>query len=213
MADINKPGDWWDEKIKSFLEWLTDEEKDKVFEILKQEKENRTEMKPKPQLDESLLWKPHWEVMGYLNKKYVKIKENQEFLGYKWRIIEINLPAVVDRHDGIKLKWFISDNLFSKQEYEANPKFEDNSYSEEEILNIYKWIDKYYEAISPWMEYSFDLIKLLVGNWLHRWLFRLKDKKRDWDNDEHFLWDGWFSSTFYESTQWNKCSLLLKISD
>lgn len=163
MSDINTPTGW-DKDLKLRLEWLTDEQKDRLLEMLKKDKKTR-EMKKEPtqKLKESLLWKPHWEVMDYLNKKYVKIKENQEMYGYKWRIIEINLPAVLDKHEWFKMKWFISYDSFSRQEYEANPKFENISYSEEEANNIIKWIDKYYEVISPWMEHPNYLINSLVG--------------------------------------------------
>ena len=210
MSDINTPGGW-DGDLKLLLEWLTDEKKDRLFEMLKQEKANKEKkLELKLQLEKKLLWKSYEEVNDYLKKKYVKIKENQEFLGCKWRIVEINLPAVVDRHEWIKIKWFMSYDSFSKQEFIENSKFEDNSYSKEEINNVIHWINKYYNAISPKREFKEGCLYWLVddGFLLHDYWgylhFRLKEK-------DPLRRDTWHGSMYHNN--WWRGRLLLKIPE
>ena len=125
----------WDEDLKLRLEWLTDEQKDKLFEILKREKIKR------------LMWKKE-EVFKYTKENYVQIVEGIKFLWYEWKRIHIDLPAVWD-FKWFKSDYFVSDENITEHDLKQNQKLKDRFSSSEKQDGWGIW---YFRGLSFYIE-------------------------------------------------------------
>lgn len=112
---INTPNGWNDD-LKSIMEWLSDEKRDELLEMLKQDKKERGVA-----MRESL----HWDkeaILKDLKENHVKIEEDAEspfncFLGRKWRIFHIDLPAVWN-FKWFKFDFYVSDWYVKKEDFD-----------------------------------------------------------------------------------------------
>ena len=150
MSTIDTPTGW-DDELKSRLEWLTDEQKDKLFEMLKQDRLDR----------EKSMWNID-AILEDLKENHVNIEGNKEILNKKWIIMHINLPAIW-KFNWFKFDCFISNYLESVNLEDWNEEYKEKSYSMEEILKFYHEIlyDKY--------SYSRIFIKNNMIGWWFRW--------------------------------------------
>ena len=184
MSGINKPKKW-DEELKLIYEWLTDEQKDRLIEILIQDNNERANKK----------YNNTEAAIKDLKAKNVKIEENTEMMGYKWKKVHINLPAVWN-FKWFKFECFVSDEAVTKSAFESNPELEKKSYSMSDISKLLEAINKYmtelwikndgkmdYENKLKHSEFSkfrcnaWDCLKSIT--WLH---------SRYWLSDKNVLW-------------------------
>ena len=190
---------YWDEDLKSRLEWLTDKQKDKLFEILKYEKLKR------------LIWKKE-EILKYTKENYVTVEKNAEMMWYKWKIVDIDLPSVWN-FEWFKFKYFASDNNVYTCKYP--PELEKKSYSMNDVWKLLKAINSYMvelQGISDEnIDYEDDLQYLETGNyrcnawdclkaitWLDN-LYWLSDKYVAWIEGSHRILDPHITLNCYGS--------------
>lgn len=126
MTTINTPTSW-DDELKSRLDGLTNEQKDKLLEMLQQDKKER------------IKWNKD-AILKDLKKNYVKIEENAEMMWYTWKIVHINLPAIWN-FKWFKFDYFVSNDPVDESTFEKGPKNE--SYSKKEILNSLQKFGEY----------------------------------------------------------------------
>lgn len=208
---INTPTGW-DEELKSRLKGLTDEQKDELLEILKKDKLER----------EKSAWNEE-AILEDLKENHVKIEENKEMLGHKWKIIHIDLPAVWE------FGWFKFDcfveylNTWEKEfDFDGNEEYENKSYTEEEITKLLEAIAGYMKEYWVYMDediwYRYEVWKYLKEI---AWLSDLLYDKRFWLKDKEsknervyldFERDGCGFSSFFPY-QKGRAKLLLKLSD
>ena len=169
MSTIDTPTGW-DDELKSRLEWLTDEQKDKLFEMLKQDRLDR----------EKSMWNID-AILEDLKENHVNIEGNKEILNKKWIIMHINLPAIW-KFNWFKFECFISNYLESVNLEDWNEEYKEKSYSMEEILKLYEAIIKYMKE--HWVDADeYDAHEYLLKiTWLDDDLdddsFRLKDEDK-----------------------------------
>lgn len=191
---INKPIRW-DEELKTRLEWLTPEEKDRLFEILKQDKEKNEEEQEKSQPNTELFWNKE-AVLEDLKENHVKIEENAEMMWYKWKKVHIDLPAVWD-FEWFKFDYFVSEDTVDESDFKNGPINE--SYSRKEILDVLKNIWKYlnlYGIETKEREVSVGSGSyILEGHhrylkdflWLTKWYWL--NEQFEWSlSDNHYMW-------------------------
>lgn len=201
---INTPTGW-DEKLKSIMEWLSDEKRDELLEMLKQDKKERE----KSTLD-SLRWDKD-AILNNLKENYVKIEENVDMTPFlcKWKKIHIELPKIWD-FEGLKLNLFVSKWYEKKSDFEHR-RAESMSYSAKELTDevlipLKRYMRELWIEIDTWDVR--DCLKVITG--LNN-RYRLTDKSKDGNSQA--------ACSFGEySLKWNtednsRAKLLLKSSD
>lgn len=98
-----------DEEIESIIKWLSNEQKKRLLESLKKEKEYAEKRKPNPEL----LYNKE-AVINDLKENHVKIIKNQEMLWHHWKIVQIVLPAVW-KFEWRTFRFFVSSKSIKKQ--------------------------------------------------------------------------------------------------
>ena len=134
MKDPNTPTGW-DEDLKLRLEWLTDEQKEKLLFMLKEDREQR-----EANMFENL-------------KKSVKIDENKEFMWLKWSRIYIDIPAKW-KFKGFKFNFFVSNDKLEQKDIDW--KIEDQMVSEDQIDSFTKALREYMEEYWVYLSYDND---------------------------------------------------------
>ena len=201
MITINTPTSW-DEELRSIMEWLSDEKRDELLKMLKQDKKEREETT----LD-SLRWNKD-AILKNLRENYVKIEENV-YNSYicKWKRIQINLPKVWD-FEWSKLTLFASNWYEKKSDFEGR-RAESMSYSAKELADkvlipLKRYMRELWVEIDTWD--TGGCLKIITGL-----------KNRYWLTDK-----GNKSQAAYsfgeQSLKWNtednsRAKLLLKASD
>lgn len=167
---INTPTGW-DDDLKLLLEWLTDEKKDRLFEMLKQEKENRTENEIED------FWNIPQSLQEYRKAREKNIRHIPE--STKKRIIEIakKIPLKVEvDSDGSRLITIKMDNKTIKI---LDPKLEthtDNNYvcisipseitSKRKSIVDVQWM--LWDNVDEWKNQKLkEYVKQKEGEWLH----------------------------------------------
>jgi len=225
MTTINTPIGW-DEKLRSKLEWLSPEEKDKLLEILKQDKKERNNLGC-----ESLYWNKD-AILDDLIENHVYIDEDIEIemLGHRWKLIYINLPKI-GNFEWFKFDCFISDYSYHKKEFESGSEYDEKLYSMDEIADLLEALNRYMRAYWVNMDENVDFkkdlywknSKVTTDTW--ECLKKIIDLDRDYwlgDKDvDEMEWTRacWFcgpdSSFFSEYNDYDDdgAKLLMKLSD
>lgn len=171
---INTPTGW-DEDLKVMIKDLTPDQKDALFEILKQDKKER-----EVTTREALYWNKEW-LLKDLKENHVKIIENARspincHYGDEWRIFYIDLPSVWN-FKWYEFKFYVSDWYVKKDDYERWFKEDDLLYSGEKIWGywgplraIAEYMKESWVKMEAW-EWS-DCLKNITG--LNNW-YRSKD--------------------------------------
>jgi hypothetical protein len=195
---------WKLEEVKLQMEDLSDKEKDELIERLLKWKEEKwsTEIKPNPKLMQNPT-----AILKDIQKNHVKVEFDKELFWVKWRFVHLELPEVWN------FKWFKFNCFISKWEplkpgeFKANPNFENQSYSVEEIANLLKAINEYMKAY--WVETDWDIdyinglknrdyengkkkskawLDLANYIWLTDCIYRLKDYEEDKYWKKKYIW-------------------------
>ena len=214
----------WNNNLNAIMEeWkqLSDREKDELLEMLKQEKAERV--------------KRIKEVVLKDLKNHVKIKENEEMMWYKWKIVTLSLPAVWDFW-WYEFSYFVSDEKVRRDDFEKNPELENKSYSMREIwkmLQAFKeymkecgveidWDVDYEKDLKCWQSDidRFEVIDCLKSiGWLDDWWCWLKDKNVCWAMGSRVEWDvrdssyGQFLIDIYYEDRPDRAYLFLRVSN
>lgn len=202
MTDINTPTGW-NEELKSRLEGLTPEQKDELLEILKKDKLER----------EKSAWNEE-AILEDLKENHVKVEENKEMLGHKWKIIHIDLPAVWE-FGWFKFDCFVSD--LDEFIGEVAWKYEEMSYEREELYKLQEKIFEYGKAC--WAEYivdDWDFLNEIL--WLDSGDYCWLKTKYNVNWKEDFMkWNGFGCVRFFDdrvsNPNYTHAKLLLKVSD
>lgn len=213
-------------KLNCILEeWekLSENEKDELFKILK---EDRT-----PDLEKIITNEKNYDrIVKNLKKNHNIRVEKGKMMWHKWKIVHINLPAVGE-FKWFKFDWFFSKDGIEKRYYEANPEYEEKSYSVDDICELLEALRTYmslnWADIDEHRNYREDLkhnnkVRKYSRAWLCireiTWLdfdlyrYRLKDKNIDWRKGSRGVLDCreasyHFNYLNYNVAEWN---LLLK---
>lgn len=180
---INTPTGW-DEELKSRLEWLTPEQKDRLFHILKEDVKKR--------YWERLYWNKD-AILDDLRKNHVKHMD-YEIWWHKWCMTILDLPPVWK-----KFKWFVfqcfrSYDTISKSEFLKNKDFVDMSYTKEEISNLFRAMNEYMKANWIYTDESMDYEHEL------REPNSSKESCKAWLYVEHLIWP-WHDQLFLKNTK------------
>ena len=220
---INTPTGW-DEELKSRLEGLTPEEKSRLFEMLKQDKERDEDEQKNIEPNPELFWDKE-AILKDLKENHVKIEENVENFWKEWKIVHIDLPAVWE-FEWFKFDCFISNDSFNREtlgKERGTKKTNKNLYSVKEISRLLQAINKYMKALgvdTDWdMDYekisnkevytkSWDIVKNIFGL---DWYYWLSDETL---NNDRWYWccvdNCYFQHNNFVTTE---ARLLLKLSD
>ena len=153
MTTINTPTGW-DDDLKSMLECLTNEQKDRLFEMLKQDKKDRGNIG-----NESLYWNKDAILDDLIeNHVYVDKDIEIEMLGHKWKLIHINLPKI-GNFEWFKFDCFVSNYGYNKKEFEFDSEYDRKFYSMDEISDLLKALNRYMRAYWVNMDENIDFKK------------------------------------------------------
>lgn len=225
MTTINTPTGW-DDDLKSMLECLTNEQKDRLFEMLKQDKKDRGNIG-----NESLYWNKDAILDDLIeNHVYVDKDIEIEMLGHKWKLIHINLPKI-GNFEWFKFDCFVSNYGCNKKEFEFDSEYDKKFYSMDEISDLLKALNRYMRAYWVNMDENIDFKKDLY--WKNKKItsntwdclkkiieldtdYWLRDKNLDGKKGTRACWFcGYNSSYFSEYNDYDDdgAKLLMKISD
>ena len=225
MTTINTPTGW-DDDLKSMLECLTNEQKDRLFEMLKQDKKDRGNIG-----NESLYWNKDAILDDLIeNHVYVDKDIEIEMLGHKWKLIHINLPKI-GNFEWFKFDCFVSNYGYNKKEFEFDSEYDRKFYSMDEISDLLKALNRYMRAYWVNMDENIDFKKDLY--WKNKKItsntwdclkkiieldtdYWLRDKNLDGKKGTRACWFcGYNSSYFSEYNDYDDdgAKLLMKISD
>lgn len=142
MTTINTPTGW-DDGLKSILETLPTEQRNELLEVLNKNEELE---KKNEELNKSLYLKKRSEFFWlYIDDnlklkcgktKFVEVKENKNYMWYKGREFTIKLPDYRKKSWYKKMHFFISDNPIDFSEYNKSPELVNQSYSENDFVDI-----------------------------------------------------------------------------
>ena len=217
------------DKLKLILEtWkdLSEWEKDELFKVLKKD---RT-----PDLEKIITNEENYaRIIKDLKKNHNIRAEKGKMMWHKWKMVHIDLPAV-EGFEWYKFDWFFSKDGIEKKDYEANPEYEEKSYSIDDICKMLEALRKYMSLnwvdIDEHRDYHEDLkhnnkVKKFSRVWscireitwldLDFYRYRLQDKNIDWENGSRAVWDCQEASYHFRSRPHGTCesNLLLKASD
>ena len=99
-------------------------------------------------------------ILKGLKEKHVKTYENEEVMGFKWKKVHIELPAVWE-FKWYNFDYFVSYNNVRERDLDSNPELRKKSFSMEKICEILKNINNYMKAMgvkTDWdMNYKYEL--------------------------------------------------------
>ena len=154
------------------------------------------------EMDESVFWNAD-NLIEYIEKNFIKIEENKEYLWYKWKILSIKLPMIWN-FNWYTFKCFISDDSYSSEEVNKNPKIEKECFQKKEMDELSKSIKTYISEC--WFKknrlYIYDI-------WNHMWAYWLKDYNKENSKRSRWLRDNWSIDRF-KSNEPYTWKLLLK---
>ena len=175
-----------------------DKKLEEIRKMVDEQKNKETELKDKK---EKLYWNKD-AILKDLMENYVTVHENQEKMGYKGKIVEINLPGMWEDYN--PFKYFVSDKSVRKDTFERNPELKEKSYSKKEVCGLLQAMDRYMQAMgveTDWaMDYenelkywetynhrcdAWDCLKQIA--WLDRWYW-LRDKDVGWRKNSRAYW-------------------------
>ena len=153
---------------------LSDEKRNELYLILKQDREKKKQL-----------------MLKDFEENHVKIEENMEMFGERWKIIHINLPSVWD-FGWFKFDFFVSDRIVWKEDFEGK-QLEKQSYSRREVADLLEALNKYMEAC--WVDWDGEVDYEQYANVYGKrcydseaWKFLRKKIKRDyWLSDKNSL--------------------------
>lgn len=213
----------WDEDIKKRLEWLTDEQKEEMLKLLIDEKKAK-KSKKLWEKKEKLKWKKE-KILENLKKNNIKVTKNVESMWYKWKVINIHLPAI-GSFKWFTTSFFISDekvNYLELEKHQNRRKLTKDinyiakllkalqDYMKEKWVNMDKGIDfkedlktresydrKIYEKCKTW-----DCLKEITGLDDAYWI-------ADWAKKIAFLCENWYCTLSNSYQKSAECKLLLR---
>ena len=168
--------------INSIYWWLTDQKKDELFEMLKQDKENREKAK-----DIKLN-----KIISDIKENHVKIEDWIKMLWCTWKKIHVDLPAIWN-FKGYNFDFFLSNE--SRKENDLNPELTENSFSMNEITKILKELNSY--LYENWIE---------LDNWVDF------NKQMRFRENEHIIKKDWIKFWNYENMSNKTWEILKKIT-
>ena len=114
--DISKSDNDVIKQLSDNLQNISPEDINAMFDEMDEAKRGKEEKKNKWMLEQPKKEESWWNIeviLKNLKENHVKVEENKEILGYKWKIIHIDLPAVWKLH-WYKFDCFISDESLKK---------------------------------------------------------------------------------------------------
>ena len=138
MKNPNTPTGWND-KINSILEQrneLSDRGQSELLEILKQDKE---EKERKQTVTNTIRNNP---ILNDLKENHIKIEEDVEMMGYKWKVVHIDLPAMWN-FEWFKFDYFVSNKSVDKENFESKSELKEKSYSMSDISTLLQAMNRY----------------------------------------------------------------------
>ena len=136
---VNETPSYKDENLKSIINWLSNEKKDELLRMLKKDQIERNY--------NSLYWKMD-TILKDLKENHIETKENQNMLGFDWKLVHIDLPSVWD------FKWFNFDyfkpdsRVWENWDFESDSdNLEDKSFSIQEISELLNSFKEYLKEL------------------------------------------------------------------
>lgn len=168
--------------LNSIYWWLSDQKKDELFEMLKQDKENREKSK-----DIKLN-----KIINDIKENHVKIEDWVKMLWCTWKKIYIDLPATWN-FKWYKFEFFVSNE--NRKENDLNEELVGNSFSMDEITKLIKELNLY-----------------LYENWIELDEWNNFDKQMRFRENEHIIKKDWIKIWNYENMSNKTWDVLKKIT-
>lgn len=205
-----------------------DKKLEEIKKMIDEQKAKETELKD---TKEKLYWNKD-AILKDLTENHIEVKEDVEYMWYKWKIIRITLPGVWKEYE--PFEYFVSDESVCKDTFESNPELEEKSYSMKDVwgllwaMNRYMqsmWVEtdwdmdyendlKYWKIDNYWCE-AWDCLKECLKNKakLDRWYW-LKDKNVDWRTNSRALWGCNFDYCVFSRSDggYDDANLFLRLS-
>lgn len=143
------------EELLKNLEWISQEDIQKAVEKMERLKKKRLQKEEKEKLEKEekekkeekdgikpeLLWDGH-AILEDLRKNHVKFGNHVEMLGEVGQIVHLDLPAVWN-FKWFKFDYFVSERDIYKKDFDKQKRFEEQSYSSKEIIELLKAMNEY----------------------------------------------------------------------
>lgn len=176
MQRVIIPRKIWEEgnrKLLDNLRWISNNDIQAIVKAMKEAEEIRIQ---REKLTKS--------VLEYLKNNHVEVEENKEMLGYKWKIVHLDLPAAWE-FKWFKFNYFESYDTVFPDVFEKKSYLEKYSYSIKEVSELLNAMNEYMRTYWVFMDAGMDF-----ENDLKNWETKILGCDT-WKALKEFMWLNW----------------------